>query len=173
MKVAEEVRKEERREITMSTGVVLRGKQVPPLILVRIMGRFPRPKVPTYLNKAMGREMENPDDPDYLSRVQAWQVELSDAVLNAMIMLGTEAVSWPKGMSGPWDDDWLTSYAMLGLDMFPENRDWRYVTWIMFRAIADENDTKKIREVVGRLSGVPEASVQSAEDFPGSQQTDR
>lgn len=157
------------KEITLSTGVVLRGKQAPPLILVRIMSRFPRPKVPVYYNKTMGRDMENPDNPDYLDRVNAWKIEMSDAVLSALIMLGTELVSKPKDFPGPQDDDWLEEYRLLGMDMMPENRSWRYLNWILFKAIANADDTKKIREVVGRLSGVPETSVQAAEDFPGSE----
>lgn len=158
------------KEITLSTGVVLRGKQAPPLILIKVMGRFPRPKVPVTFVKNMGREMENPDDPDYQSRVQSWNMEMSEALLSALIMLGTELVSKPANFPGPMDDEWLADYELLGLDMKPENRNWRYQTWVYFKAIATADDTTKIREVVGRLSGVSEASVQAAEDFPGSKQ---
>lgn len=159
------------KEITLSTGVVLRGKAAPPLILMRIMGRFPRPKVPTYFNSVMGRDMEHPDDPDYLERVKSWQMESTDAVFTALILMGTELVSKPKEFPGPMDDGWLDGFRLLGLDMQPENENWRYLNWVLYKAVANKDDTKKIQEVVGRLSGVSETSVQAAEDFPGGNKT--
>lgn len=156
--------------ITLSTGVVLRGKQAPPLALIRIMGSFPRPKPPVYFAKNMGREMENPDDPDYIERVRAWQMDSSNAMLNALILLGTELVSKPKKMEGPDDDGWLEEYRLLSTEMLPQNKSWRYLTWITFKAAINEKDLNLIKEVVGRLSGVPESKVKAAETFPGSNQ---
>lgn len=161
------------KEITLSTGVVLRGKQAPPLTLVHILSRYPRPKVPVYFNKTMGRDMENPDNPEYLEEVQSWKMEMADAVLSALILLGTQLLSKPDGFPGPDDDEWLDEYRLLGLDMMPENKSWRYLSWVKFKAVVTADDTKKIREVVGRLSGVPETSVQAAEDFPGRKQDGR
>lgn len=154
--------------ITLSTGVVLKGKQVPPLAIIRIMSAFPRPKPPVYMSKTMGREMENPDDPDYIERIKSWQIDSSNAILNALILLGTELVSKPKKMTGPDDDDWLDEYRMLSSEMLPQNRSWRYLTWVTFKAAVNEKDIELIKEVVGGLSGVPESEVKSAEQFPGS-----
>jgi hypothetical protein len=154
--------------ITLSTGVVLRGKQAPPLVLVKVMAAFPRPKPPTWKDPKMGREMENPDDPEYLDRVKAWQIESSNATLNALVLLGTELVSKPKKMPGPMDDTWLEDYELLGVPMNPGNKNWRYLTWMTFKAALTTEDLDKIKEVVGRLSGVPEKAVAAAETFPGS-----
>lgn len=87
--------------IRLSTGVVLKGHPANSTTLIAVIASFPRPKPPIYHNDRMGRDMENPDDPDYISRVQAWQVEQGDALLTAFILLGTELVSKPKGMIGP------------------------------------------------------------------------
>lgn len=57
--------------IRLSSGVILRGRQAPPLALIKVMAAFPRPKPPVYHNELMGRDVENPDDPDYLDRVRA------------------------------------------------------------------------------------------------------
>jgi hypothetical protein len=173
VKAIESAKNPEDDTITLSTGVVLRGKQVPTLILVKLMAAFPRPKAPTWINPNMGREMENPDDPDYLERIKAWKVESSNVTLNALILLGTELVKVPKKMSGPDEDDWVDEYKLLGLPMYPENKSWRYLTWITFRAAPDLNDLNLLKEVVGRLSGIPENKVEAAETFPGSDQAHR
>jgi len=166
VKAVENAQKPEDNTITLSTGVVLRGKQVPPLILLKIMASYPRPKIPTYMSQEMGREMENPEDPDYIDRVKSWKVELSNSTLNALIILGTELVKAPKGMSGPEKNDWLDEYKLLGVPVFDKNSMWRYLTWVTLKAAPDTNDLNLIKEVVGGLSGIPESKVDAADEFP-------
>lgn len=169
-KAVEEQKKPKDNTITLSSGVVLRGKQANPLILIDVMANFPRPKPPIWKNPKMGREMENPDDPDYRERLRNWEMEMSSATLSAMILLGTELVSVPKGFPKPKDDSWLDEYELLGMTLKPANESWRYLKWVTFKAVTDEKDLEKIRDVVGRLSGVRESSVESAANFPGSEQ---
>lgn len=173
VQAVDDAKKPQDNLIHLSTGVVLRGKQAPPMILMAIMGSFPRPKPPVYRSEEMGRDVENPENPDYLSRVQAWQAEQSEAVLNALIISGSEFVSKPDKMPGPEDKEWLEEYEMLNLPMRRENAAWRYLRWVQYKAAVTADDTKLIMQVVGRLSGVPEKTVQSAEQFSGSDQTDR
>lgn len=154
--------------IRLSSGVVLRGKQAPPLLLVKVMAAFPRPKPPVYMNPTLGREVENPDDPDYLDRVRSNQTESTNAMMNALILLGTELVETPKKFPKPSDDSWLEEYQELGMATKPGNKSWRYLTWVTFKAVLNEKDLTEIQKVVGRLSGVPESAVKSAEDFPRS-----
>lgn len=159
--------------ITLSSGVVLRGKQANPLILVQVMAAFPRPEPPLVYMQAMGREIENSDDPNYIERLQSWKLEYADRLVTAMVTLGTELVSKPKSVAGPEKDDWLEEYSLLGLPVHPESKTWRYLTWVKFYAVKNEEDMKLIQEVVGRLSGVRESAVKSAENFSGSDQADR
>jgi len=154
--------------IKLSTGVVLKGRQANPLILMQVMAAFPRPKPPVWKSPTMGREMENPDDPDYIERVRDWKVISSVATLNALILLGTELVKVPKGTPKHTDDEWLEEYSLLGIQMHPESKSWRYLTWVMFKASVGNDDLGVIQKVVGRLSGVPEKDVRAAEEFPGS-----
>ena len=159
--------------ITFSTGVVLRGKQVPPILLIQVMASFPRPKPPVLFMENMGREMENALDPDYLERVRQWKVESGNVTLNIMIMEGTELVNKPKKLPGPEGDEWLNKYRLYGLPMFPEIPEWRYMAWVTSVAMITEDDINLLKKVVGRLSGVREADVAAAESFPGSDQADR
>lgn len=152
--------------ITLSTGVVLRAQQANPNILIRVMTANPRPQPPLVFMKAMGREMENPDDPDYIKRVQAWEMEYNNGMLNALIGLGTSLVSVPKKFPKHDDDSWIEEYQMLGLPIHPESPAWRYITWVLFKAAPIDSDTRLIGEKVKALSGVKEADVQNAETFP-------
>lgn len=167
VQAVEEATKAQDNTIELSTGVVLRGKKANPLVLIDVMAAFPRPKPPIWFNENMGREMENPDDPDYQERVRAWEMESSSATLSAFIQLGTELVSVPKGFPKPDDKAWLDEYELLGLPIRPQNKAWRYLKWVKFKAVADEHDLERIRDMVGRLSGVSEKAVQTAEQFPG------
>lgn len=164
---------QEEQTITLSTGVVLKGKMVPPLGFVTVMAAFPRPKPPLWKDPMIGRMMENPDDPDYRERVRSWQTEYSEATLNVMIVYGTEIVNVPKGFPKPGDKKWLQKYLMTGLPSHDENDDWRYLTWMKFEAALNAEDLNKIKEVVGKLSGVTETDVQAAESFPGGDAQDR
>ena len=153
-------------EFTLSSGVVLRALKANPITLIKVMTRFPRPKPPVVFMKDMGRDMENPDDPDYIDRVKAWEMESNAQVLNALILLGTELVSCPKGIEKPSGDKWVEKYKVLDMPVRPENEDWRYLTWVTFIAAPDENDLNIIQDAVGRLSGIAEADVKDAEQFP-------
>lgn len=172
-KAVEEAKNQDESLIMLSTGVVLRGKKANPLTLIQVMSSFPRPTPPMVYMASMGREMENPDDPTYLEEVQAWKMAYSNAMVTAMIVLGTELESKPRGMPGPHDDGWLEEYSLLVTDLHPENKTWRYLTWVKFKAAQDEEDMMKIQEVVGRLSGVRESAVAAAEEFPGRDEKDR
>ncbi len=156
--------------ITLSTGVVLRGKRTNPVILVQVMAAFPRPEPPLVYIEKMGREMENPDDPNYIEKLQSWKMEYANHVVTAMVSLGTELVSSPRNLGHPDKDDWLADYSLLGMPMHPDHKQWRYLAWVKFKAVGNEDDMKKIQDVVGRLNGVRESAVKSAEDFPGSDQ---
>lgn len=165
----EQANQPENDTITLSTGVVLRVKKVPSLTLIKMLASSPRPKVPVYFNKNMGREIEHPDDPDYIERVRSWKIEISDMTLNALILLGTELVKCPKGVPSPESDKWIQKYSLLGQPITAENEYWRYLTWVTFVAATADSDMGLIQEVVGRLSGVPEAAVEATETFPAGQ----
>lgn len=169
----EEAERAQGDTITLSSGVVLRGKRANPLVLVQVMAAVPRPEPPLVYMQAMGREVENPDDPNYIERLQSWKMEYADRIVNAMIALGTELVSAPKGVGKPESNEWLEEYALLGLPVHRESKAWRYLIWVKFKAIGNEMDMQAIQEVVGRLSGVRESAVKSAENFSGSNQVDR
>lgn len=154
--------------ISLSSGVVLEARQANPQVLIRVISQHKRPQPPTYFNESMGRNMENPEDPDYIGRVQAWGAETTAAMLYSLISLGTSLKSKPENVPGPQDDTWLKEYSFLGIDMHADSPSWRYVNWVMYIAAPTAEDTQKIQKIVQRLSGVQEADVRDAENFPES-----
>lgn len=154
--------------IRLSTGVELRAKQANPNVLIKIMSKSKRPEPPMVFIEAMGRYMENPDDPDYIKRVKAWEMDYQSAMLNALVGLGTELKSKPKGMLGPEDEAWIRDYRSYGLEAAPESKAWRYITWVLFVAAPTDKDMQKIGDKVKNLSGVKEEDVKAAESFPRS-----
>jgi len=155
--------------IRLSTGVILKAQKANANILIRAMTAHPRPQPPVVFIKEMGREMENTDDPDYIKRCKAHEMEYSAAMLNVLIALGTTLKSVPKGFGTPDDSDWLADYTTLGLPTHPESKQWRYITWVMYKAAPTEKDTEEIMKKVGSLSGIREETALAAQSFPGSQ----
>lgn len=159
--------------VVLSTGVELFVRQANPNILIRVMTAHKRPEPPMVLIDAIGKYVENSDDPDYIKRVKAWEMDYNSNMLNALVALGTSLKSKPKNVPAPESDEWLKDYRSLGLEAIPDSKAWRYTTWVMYVAAPVDQDIKTIGDAVRKLSGVREADVRDAETFPGSNQTDR
>jgi hypothetical protein len=148
--------------ITLSTGVVLVPIRVPNMVFPEVMARLERPKPPRVFIEDIGREEENIADPDYISRVGAWQSEFSKAIVDVMIVLGTEIESIPEGFEIPESDNWTKKLAALKLR--PHDEIERYLLWVKMVAAPSETDIQLIMEKVGQLSGVSEKDVSDTVD---------
>lgn len=147
--------------IHLSTGVVLKPSRVPNLLISEVVSKFKRPEPPTVFIEDIGRSEQNPNDPTYIDLVNQWQVEMTTALVDTMILVGTEVHSVPKGFSGPSDEGWTKKIHILGID--PGTDEYkRYLMWIKFHAAPSEKDISTIMEEVGRVSGVSESDVSEA-----------
>lgn len=147
-------------DITLSTGVVLRCRAVSASLFADLLARYPTPRPPVVWLEDKGREEENPDHPDYIAQVQQHNIQIAKALSDAMVLLGTEIVSIPKGVSRQDDKAWLDEMRALGYELrsIPE----RYLAWIKFKAVANTSDFNAIGKAVGRQTGVTEVDVESA-----------
>lgn len=157
--------------VELSSGVVLEVHQANPSMLIQIMTRERRPEPPTVLIEKANKYIENPDDPDYIARVKAWEMNYNSALLFALIGLGTKIHTKPKGMPGPESDEWIRDIETFGLKSFPESKAWRYTQWVLSVAAPLDTDTQKIGAAVRKLSGVKEADVRDATNFPEGDET--
>ncbi len=154
-------------DITLSTGVVLRPKPIPPAVYIRVATKAPMPRPPmTPAKNKPDILLSNPDDDNYIREVKQWDTEQHARMLFAMVSYGIEKiVSVPKGMEKHTGDRWLNKMRHTGADVFPEDDDWRMASWILEVAAETAEDFNTIFTGVGRLSGVPEEDVQKAAQF--------
>jgi hypothetical protein len=155
--------------ITLSTGVKLRIKQAALGILMKVMARYERPEVYTFYVEEEKRWFENPDHPDYIDAVKAYEAKTNDVLLNAIILLSTELDSKPKDMPGHMSNGWLELFEALDLEVKRDNKSWRYLNWVLMNAIVTQDDFALITEIA-ELSGIAlsEEAVEKAANFPGS-----
>ncbi len=153
---------EDRKVLTLSTGVKLRTKQVPVMLPTEIAmeGMRLRPKPPVMYVEALDRDDENPSDPDYLQAVQRWQAQILVDMNNAFILLGTEIEYVPRGFVRPEDPKFAEQMDVLNRDVSSDSL--RYLAWVKYAAAASSEDIAMIVGEVGRLSGVGEADVREA-----------
>jgi hypothetical protein len=149
--------------VTLSTGVKLRIKKMSIMLVTDIVAekQRQRPKPPVTFIKTLGRHEENPLDPDYLERKDAWQAEMATAVNDAMVLEGTEPIlPLPRGIAGPDDKDFLERMRTLGRE--PISKSAKYLAWVKYVAAPTQDDVTTVIAEVGKQSGVPEAGVQAA-----------
>lgn len=153
--------------ISLSTGVILKPIRVPNMLFPEIMSRFERPKAPRVFIADLGREEENAADPDYISKLSTWQSEFTKAIVDAMIILGTEIEFIPEEIEKQDSEKWLRKLSALRIN--PKGEEERYLLWIKMIAAPTDTDIQLIMEKVGQLSGVSEADVSDAvEQFRNS-----
>lgn len=154
--------------LTLKSGVVLNLKPVPPLLLRRAMTGIDPPKVPMVFDADRGREIENPNDPDYLHALEAVATAQENAVLGVLILRGTAPSSIPDGFPKPEDESWQEELAVLAdfnpaLGSIPlATAPQRYLAWIQYVVLTDIEDLVLIGASVARLSGVRELDVGTA-----------
>lgn len=153
-------------EITLSNGIVLALKPIPPGIVERAMDRLEKPKVPKVMLKDKGVEEENPGDPEYVAALEAYQALRTETATNAMLLVGTAVKEIPEGLFGPEDTvGWLPDAALmkhLGIVAETSNKFDRYLSWLVLYAMARQGDILAVMLVVNRVAGIGEEDVQAA-----------
>ena len=152
----------------LSTGVVLRAKSIPPGVFLSIMGKNPPPDPPTYYDPIKDLSYTNVDDPGYMEKMKHHDSVQSKEMLYAMVIFGTEFVSKPKEVASMTSNDWVAKLELTGVKTYPQNKQWRYLQWVLSVAIMNTDDFTVLSEKVGKLNGVSEADVESAAKFPGN-----
>lgn len=157
--------------VKVKNGVVLRVKPVPRYVLRALLRKYPEPEVPVVEIADKGRTEENPNDPEYRRQRLQWIEQIGDATNNALLTLGTEVESVPKGMDRPEDETWAKRLKVVGIDVPAPDEDdnERYLAWLRYYVIQDDIDLTQVAQAVMRRSGTPmEPDVEkSMSSFPG------
>lgn len=148
-------------EITLRNGIVLNLKPVPPLIIRKATGRLTRPKAPL-VDLGKGRKEENVSDPDFLKAQEQFGQDAFDAGANVMLALGTSVKSVPDDLDKPQDDGWVEQLTTVGFEVDISSDTARYLSWIQYYALSNEEDLLKVVLGVTKLTGVGESEVAAA-----------
>lgn len=158
--------------ITLSSGVVLKTKAVPPMILAKIDQKFPEPKIPHVYDEDRGRNIPNPEDPDYLAAIRQNGEARGTAVIDVIAGLGTVAYFVPTHMFTHEDDGWIDDLEFFGFDI-PVKGMGRYLAWLKYYVIKSGEDLALIATKSAKSLGVPEKEVaQAIQNFQSQPERD-
>jgi len=162
-KIVEEVRKPPSNEVTLSNGIVLKLKPVPPFLVRQAVLSHKRPEPPVMFIKDKEREEVNPNDPAYLRAVEEYEALTSDTALNITLAAGTEVKSIPEGLFSPEDDGWteILEYAGISTTFWERKLD-RYLAWLRYYALGAATDITLVTSALAKGIGLTESEVQAA-----------
>ncbi len=153
------------KTVTLSNGIVLRLKPVPPFLLRQAVTKLTEPKLPK-ADIGKGREEDNPDDPAYLAAMMQFNACVIEAVTNVAFVMGTEIETLPPGTCGPEGKDWLEALDVLGVEVDERPRG-RYLAWLRYYAVTSQGDVLRILTASRTNLGLTEGEVGlAANSFP-------
>lgn len=153
---------EEKDRVTLSNGIVLKLRPVPPLAIREIAVRFAPPPVPVVWIADKERDEPNPNDPDYLAAMTRYLQDQTYRVADVSMALGTAVESVPEFMERPESDGWIEPLEAVGLVIDRDNRHKRYLAWLRLYAVTSNADLTRVMRGVTMLAGVTEEEVQRA-----------
>lgn len=157
--------------ITLSTGVVLKLRPVPPTVMDRARQAVPVPQVPKVFIESKGVEEPNPNHPEYLAALRGYDEQLVMAAWRAAAILGTAVESLPDGFPGPEDDRWIAELEAAlpdgeELDVQRDvttdrERNARYYDWLRLYAFGTEEDAFTVSAIATSTVSLTEEEVAS------------
>lgn len=153
-------------ELTLSNGIVLKVKAMPPLLLSAVARSIPEPEVPVVWLEEKQRDEPNPNHPMYIRQMVERDAQISLATINLILYACTEVKTVPSGIAKPEDQSWLTQAKMAGIQFNAEDPIERYLAWMRSYAITTLDDLNNVQTLPLQLAGTTEAEVDSiAESF--------
>lgn len=169
----EAVQHEQHREdrfLVVSTGVTFLPRKINPLAFQQVASKYKDPPIPYVFDEVKGRDLYNPQDPDYLAEKKMIEAERSLATIDAIIALGTQLSPdhpTPQDVPALDSDDWVEDLEAGGIEFDSSKRRMRYLMWVKYIACPTVQDIEKITDFVLRTSGISaEATVEAVNSFP-------
>lgn len=147
------------REVTLSNGIVLKVKPMPPLLLNAVANSMPEPEVPQVHIADDDRWEDNPNDPAYQKALADTAAKRELATINLILAVCTEVGSLPDNRVGPESDDWLFIPEMAGIEVDASNPRARYIAWLRFYALETQQDLMQTNSLPILLAGISEGEV--------------
>lgn len=172
---------------TTKSGVMLKLKRVPPLLVDDARRNLVEPRVPKVPNLDKDEEgsveEDNPSDPDYVEALSKYQSALSDLTSGIYLTRGTE----PYLQSGPsegqpstngipnWESsEWSADIEDIAQIKIPAVGRRRYWCWLKYIVLDDINDFGDLLKAVMRMSGITmeEDVAKAADSFRSDEEGD-
>lgn len=160
--VALALAKESMGEAITSNGIKFKIKPVPMLLIRQAAANLPEPQAPRTYIEELGREEENPEDPDYLAACEEYNEQTFEVTTNMFLAVGTSILEVPEGVDKPDDDGWIQVLEAVGIPVDVGTTAKRYLTWLQCYALAEQSDLLLLIGAVAARSGVQEGAVQAA-----------
>lgn len=148
--------------VTLSSGIVIKLRNVPPFALQDIARQLVPPAPPIWHNEAKDRDEENPDDPDYQIELLAFKQHQLLTVSMVLLTMGTKFGSAPDDCEGPDGEEWLTLLKAAGMTIDPQTATERYIAWLRYYALASKEDIQAVMTPLLARTGVQEVEVAQA-----------
>lgn len=144
--------------------------------LIRDAGsKYPEPKIPNVWNEDKGREEPNELDPDYVEARRIYANNIGEVTQRLFLALGTEPMfttDLPSGVYPLDDDAWIEEIEELTEVSLPRKGRMRYVSWLRYHILADDDDRLALNQAAMRFNGIIfESDVQEAADSFKSDET--
>lgn len=151
-----------KKEVTLSSGAVIRAKPVPDNLMLTMRKQNPPPDVPiTHVDDPSGKSWDepNPQHPKYIADLEEYQLNLGDAFMNLTLLAGMDILELPEGVE-PFDADgeWLDELEAAGLEM-PEKRFERKLLWIRYKIAPNTEDMTLISETYAASAEIDEEEI--------------
>ncbi len=140
-----------------SSGIRLRLKNIPPLLLQSLVEAFPDPEPPTVEVETVEglQRVKNENDPDYLTAKEDVVRQRGNALAKLAMLYGLEA-------DLPEDDGWLRRLALLPALKQPRDDMERQIAYMQSVALASTDDTLNAVNAALEFNGLSEAGVRQA-----------
>lgn len=153
--------KEDPNQTRLSSGVVLRHKRVPPMVLAKLDEKYTDPAMPSVWDAEKERNIPNPNDPEYLRALEQNRMRRGTAMIDVLIGMGTEIEYIPEGMQTPDDEEWVENLSFIGIEV-PKLKIGKYLAWVKYYAAEDARDIQLLAKKGSAALGVTEEDVAEA-----------
>lgn len=165
------------RVYVTSTGISVKCKGIPQLLLDKIQASVEKPEPPKYkITAAGGDEIWEPHTPDtleteedkklyanYLSQLSAAETIINERMFKAVAMKGVE-------VELPEDTSWIDMQRFLGVIIPDDPLELKFL-YVQTEVIGNTDDMMEITQLVMQETGVSEeALVEARKSFPSSVQ---
>ena len=148
---------------TLSNGVTLHCKPVPPSLVADVERRFTEPRPPRMFIEAKGREEENPDDPDYQRALAKYNEDLIIARMRVLLASSVVVDEIPDSVQQINDDDWADAIEAAGVVVPPKEKGGaRRLAWLIYYALVSIDDQQAAHTRALRMVGTTEGDVAAA-----------